>query len=109
LKIGIEKIILAIAMFKIVQIARIIIVAIIKGIVETNNVVMRAINKFFGMVLMLAVVVMVTLILFQIVAWVGGSSAESLRNYLTGAFRLEWVFDHNPLNWLFKSISSVAA
>lgn len=109
LKIGIEKIILAIAMFIIVQIARIIIVAIIKGIVETNNVVMRAINKFFGMVLMLAVGVMVTLILFQIVAWVGGSSAESLRNYLTGAFRLEWVFDHNPLNWLFKSISSVAA
>ena len=109
IKIGIEKIILAIAMFIVVQIARIIIVAIVKNVVETRNVVMRSINKFFGMVFMLAVVVMITLIVFQIVAWVGGDSAESFYNYLTGAFRLEWVFKNNPLNWLFASIANVTA
>lgn len=109
IKIGIEKIILAICMFIIVQIARIIIVAIIKNVVESNNRVMRVINKLFGMLLMLAVVVMITLIMFQIVYWVGGSSKDSLYNYLTGAFRLEWVFEHNPLNALFASITSVAA
>ena len=109
IKIGIEKIILAIAMFIIVQIARIIIVAIVKNVVETKNVVMRSINKFFGMLFMLAVVVMITLIVFQIVAWVGGNSAESFYNYLKGAFHLEWVFEHNPLNWLFANIASVTA
>ena len=109
IKIGIEKIILAIAMFIIVQIARIILVAIVKSVAETKNVVMRSINKFFGMVFMLAVVVMITLIVFQIVAWVGGESAESFCNSLKGAFRLEWVFEHNPLNWLFVSIAGAAA
>lgn len=109
IKIGIEKIILAVATFIVVQIARIIIVAIVKNVVETRNVVMRSVNKFFGMVFMLAVVVMITLIVFQIVAWVGGESAERFCNDLTGAFRLELVFKNNPLNWLFKSISNVTA
>lgn len=109
LKIGIEKIILAIALFIVVQLLRIIVVSLIKNIVEMDNVVMRTINKFFGMVFMLAIVIMLALIVFQIVAWVGGNSAETFRTKLTGAFHLEWVFDNNPLNWLFKSIGSAAA
>ncbi len=108
IKIGIEKIILAIALFLIVQILRIIIVSLIKNIVEMNNMVMRSINKFFGMVFMLAVVVMVTLIVFHIVAWVDGESSRHFREYLTGVFRLDWVYDHNPLIYIFKSIGSAS-
>ena len=104
--IGIEKIILAIATFVVVQIVRIILVWIIKGIVEINNRVMRTINKFLGMVFMLAVVTMVSLPVFHFVAWVGGSTAQSFKGYITGSvFRLDWVYEHNPLNWVFAKIA----
>lgn len=108
IKIGIEKIILAIALFVIVQILRILAVSLVKNIVEMDNMVMRSINKFFGMVVMLGVVIMLTLIVFHIVAWVDGESSLRFREYLTGAFRLDWVYDHNPLIYIFKSIGSAS-
>lgn len=102
--IGIEKIILYVALFIIAQIIRIIIVGIIKSIVEINNPVMKAINKFFGLVLMIAAVCCITLIVFQIVYAIGGETAENFRQQITGTFRLEWVFDNNPLNSLFEKL-----
>ena len=104
--IGIEKIIVAIATFIVVQLARIILVSIIKSVVEINNKVMRIINKFLGMAFMLAVVTMVALLIFHFVAWVGGETASNLENYLKGAFRLDWVFNNNPLNSIFAKISA---
>lgn len=102
--IGIEKIILYVALFIIAQIIRIIIVNIIKGIVEMNNPVMKVINKFFGLVFLIAVVCCLTLIVFQIVHAIGGETAENFRQSITGTFRLEWVFDNNPLNALFEKL-----
>ena len=104
IKIGIEKIILAIIMFIVVQIARIAIVLTIKGILEIKSKPMIVINKLLGMIFALAVSTMLMLIVFQIVAWVGGSSAENFRNSLKGAFHLHWLFEHNPLNALFAKI-----
>ena len=52
IKIGIEKIILAVGLFIIIQVIRIILVSIIKSIVEIDNVVFKVINKFFGVIFM---------------------------------------------------------
>ena len=105
--IGIEKIILYAAIFLIAQIIRIIIVNIIKGIVEIDNPLMKAINKLFGLVFMIAVVCCLALIVFQIVYAIGGETAENFRQNITGTFRLEWVFDNNPLNALFEKLGEV--
>ena len=101
LKINIEKVIIAICTFLIVQIIRILIVNIIKSIVEIDNKPMRVINKSLGMILMLGVAVMLILIVFQVVAWVGGPSAENMSNSLKA---FNWAFTYNPLNSLFKTV-----
>ena len=102
MKIGIEKILLAIEMFVVVQVIRLIIVLIIKGVVEIKSRPMRVINKLLGMLFMLGVVIIPTLIVFQIVAWAGGTPAVEFSNWLKGGFRLDWVFQHNPLRQLFE-------
>ncbi len=107
--IGIEKIILAVALFIIVQIIRVIIVGIIKSITEIDNPVMKALNKFFGLVLMLAAICAIALIVFQIVYAIGGETAENFKQAITGTFRLEWVYENNPLNDLFKQIGEALA
>lgn len=104
IKIGIEKIILAVIMFIVVQLLRMLIVSLIKGSLEIQKKPIKVINKLLGMLFMLAVAAMVGLIVFQIVAWVGGSSAVSFREGLVGGFHLHWVFDNNPLNALFAKI-----
>lgn len=104
IKIGIEKVILAIILLVVVQIIRIFVVRVIKGIVEIDNPIMKAVNKFFGLVFMLAVLFCLMLIVFQIVHAVGGQSAENFRQAISGAFHLEWLFDNNPLNALFMRI-----
>ncbi|MDE7257145.1 MAG: hypothetical protein K2N50_04235 [Clostridia bacterium] len=103
LKIGIEKIILAVGIFIIVQILRIIIVRIIKGIVEIDNPVTKVINKLFGIVFMLAVACMVCLLVFHVIQLVGGETLNNVRADINGSvFKLDWVFDHNPLLWIIK-------
>lgn len=103
LKIGIEKIILAVGIFIVVQILRIIIVRIIKGIVEIDNPVTKVINKLFGIVLMLAVSCMIFLLVFHIIQLIGGDTLNNVRASINGSvFKLDWVFDHNPLLWIIK-------
>ncbi|MDE7083934.1 MAG: hypothetical protein K2O81_01665 [Clostridia bacterium] len=103
LKIGIEKIILAVGIFIIVQILRIIIVRIIKGIVEIDNPITKVINKLFGIVFMLAVACMVCLLVFHVIQLVGGETLNNVRADINGSvFKLDWVFDHNPLLWIIK-------
>ncbi|MGN1373048.1 MAG: hypothetical protein ACI4VK_03250 [Candidatus Coproplasma sp.] len=96
--IGIETIVLAIVLFIIVQLLRILIVNIIQGIAEADNVVMKIINKGLGMIFALAFFIMIALIVFQIIYLIGGDTADNFREYLTGAFKLNYVFDNNPLH-----------
>ena len=98
MNIGIESIVLAVALFLIVQLVRVLIVNIIKGIVETNNVVIKLINKGLGLIFSLAFFIMVALIVFQIIHLIGGETAANFREYLTGALHLDYVFDNNPMN-----------
>lgn len=105
IKIGIEKIILAVAIFIVVQILRIIIVKIIKSIVEIDNPVAKTINRLFGLVLMLAVACMVWLLVFHVIQLVGGETALSVRSNIEGSvFKLDWVFDNNPLQWIIARV-----
>lgn len=103
IKIGIEKIILGIAIFIIVQILRIIIVRVIKSVVEIDNPVAKTVNRVFGIVLMLAVAIMVWLLVFHVIQLVGGQSAANVRANIDGSvFKLDWVYDHNPLKWIIE-------
>lgn len=95
--IGISSIILAIVLFAIVQLTRILIVNIIKGLSESDNTAIRVIDKILGIILSLAFFVMIALVVFQIFYLIGGNTAETFHNYLKGAFRLDWVYEHNPL------------
>lgn len=109
IKIGIEKIILAVIMFIVVQLLRILIVSLIKSGFEIDNKVIKVINKFLGFVFMLAVAFMICLTVFQIIAWVGGSSADYFRNSVLGVDPykggfMRWLYDHNPLNALFAKL-----
>lgn len=96
--IGIETIVLAIILFIIIQLVRVLIVNIIKGVAEVDNVVIKAINKFLGMIFALAFFAMLALIIFQIVYLIGGETSQNFREYLTGAFKLNFIYDNNPLH-----------
>ena len=95
--IGIETIVLAIALFIIIQLIRVLIVNIIIGVAEADNVIIKAINKFLGLVFALAFFAMLALVIFQIVYLIGGETSESFRQYLSGAFKIDYIYDNNPL------------
>jgi len=107
LNIGIERVVLAIGLFCVFQLLRILIVAIVKGFVEIDNALLSAINRIFGMLFMAGIVIIVALLIFHVADLIGGSTEESLRTYLTGAFHLEWVFDHNPLKYIYTRAAAV--
>ncbi len=102
----IDQAILAVVMFILVQIVRIIIVKILAGVFEINNAVFRVINRILGIAVIAAVVVIVGLIVFQIIAWIGGGVGQNFSNWLEGSvFKLNWIYENNPLIAIFKGIS----
>jgi hypothetical protein len=97
--IHIETIIVAIVLFVVVQLLRVLIVHIIKDFAELDNKVFKVINKTLGLILMLAIAVMFLLIVFQIFAWIGGTTSQNFADNLAGSFfRLDKLFANNPLN-----------
>ena len=89
-------------LFVIVQIIRVIIVKIIKGIVEINMLGFKIINRILGMAFMFAVALAILLVVFQIVAWVGGDTAANFAAKLDGSvFRLDALFENTPLRSVF--------
>jgi hypothetical protein len=98
IKIRIELVVVCVVMFIIVQLLRILAVALIKALAEIDNVVFKVINKVLGVVLMVAIVIMLALIVFQIISWVGGNTAADFAAKLDGSvFKLDEVFANNPL------------
>lgn len=103
LLIRIELIVYYVALFVIVMILRAIIVAIVKNVVESRNVVMKIINKTLGMAFFVCLFLLVALIAFQIIAAIGGATSESvLANLKDSFFKLDIVFQNNPLLEIFK-------
>ncbi|MDE7380455.1 MAG: hypothetical protein K2N14_05310 [Clostridia bacterium] len=105
LKIGIEKILLAIILFGIIQLARVLIVSIIKNVMEVENPVMKFFNRLLGMIFMTAISCMVALLVFHIIDLIGGGTEENFINYISGSvFKLDWVFTHNPLKYVIERV-----
>ena len=98
IKIRIDMIALSVALFALVEMARLILVAIVKGIFEADNKVMKIINKILGMALFLAAAAVITLIIFQVIGWVGGDIAANFRAKLDGSvLKVDHIYDNNPL------------
>jgi hypothetical protein len=96
--IRIDIIVLCLAMFIIVQVLRVIFVTIVKGVAEINNVVIIVLNRLLGVAFMVALVAMATLIVFQIITWVGGTTASDFAQKLDGSvLKLDEIFANNPL------------
>lgn len=96
--IRIDLVVYYIALFTIVSIIRIIIVLIIKNISEADNAVMKVLNKAFGVVLFAAALIVLTLIVFHIIALIGGNTADNFLNLLSGsAFKLDKLFENDVL------------
>lgn len=104
LKIRIDMIVFALALFIVVQILRHLVVHIIAGVMEVDNKVMRVFNKILGVVLFLAFAVVFMLVIFQIIAWVSGTDGGFYQSLQGSAFGLDKIFTDNPLNSVFESI-----
>ena len=97
IKMRIELVVYCVALFMIIQVIRIIVFMIIKDTFEIDNVVIRVINKVFGVILSLCLTFALMLIVFQIIYWVKGTDA-GLYGYLQGSlFKLDYVYLNNPL------------
>ncbi len=104
-KIHFDIIVYYVTLFIIVTIIRVIIVKIVKSIVEVDNVILRFINRMFGMVLFVCVLAVFVLITFQIISLIGGSTAEDFVLKLQGSkFKLVQIFENNPLMTIIKVI-----
>ena len=105
--IRIDLIVLGVALFAAVQIARMIIVAIIGGIMGINNPFIKFINRMLGIVLFLCVLAVITLIFFQAVKWIGGETDASVRQAISGSVvKLDFIYDNNPLLYMVESIKA---
>ena len=101
--IHLDYVALAVVLFVIVQIIRIIIVKIIRRVFEIDNAAVKVLNKVFGAVLFVLVFVATMLIVFQIVAWVGSDTAENfLKNIQGSFFKLDDLYENNPLLSIFN-------
>lgn len=101
--INIEVVLLWLILFCVVQLLRVIVVAIIKNVVEINNVVFKTINKIFGMIFMVCIATMLYLFVFQIIEWIGGNTVENVKAGLSGSFfKLDYIFENNPLKMIYE-------
>lgn len=103
LTIRIEIITFAIVLFIVVQLLRILVVNLIKNVMEIDNVVIRVVNKVFGVALFFGALIILTLIVFQVIAWIGGVDGGFYNAIEGSVFGLDSVFQSNPLNSIFQS------
>ncbi len=104
IKIRIDLIILAVALFFIVQILRKVIVSIIKDFFEIDKKPIRVINKVLGVTLFIIVNIILVLTIMQVSAWIGGTDGAVYRFLEGSKFGLDKLFINNPLNSLFETI-----
>lgn len=108
LSIRIDLIAFAVALFIVVQILRRIIVRIIAHVMEINCKPIRIINRVLGVVLLTAFVVILTLVAFQIIAWISGTDGAFYTNLEGSVFGVDKLFTDNPLNAIFENIRASA-
>lgn len=76
-----------------------------KAVLEIKILPLKIINKIGGALIMTGMVALIWLVVFQIIYWVGGDTAQNLLNSLKGSFLgLDKLFLHNPLLGLVQII-----
>ena len=94
-----------VVLFIAIQLIRMLIVRIIRGVFEIDVPVIKFINRVGGAIFMLAIVVSLLLVVGQILAWTTGVDGP-IYQYLEGSFiKLDYVFRNNPLNGIIESIN----
>ena len=93
-KLNIQVILYYVIMFIIVWLLRFIVVKIIKGISESENKVVKTVNRILGSLFFLAILLLIFFFVFFLIGWVGGQTADNFREYLAGgALRLDRLFE----------------
>lgn len=99
----VNKAVIAVLLFIVVQILRILIVNLLKSVLEAPNLACKIINKTFGVILFLCAFAFLALFLAHVVSWVGGSTVDSITEYLSGsALKLDRLFLNNPLTYIIS-------
>ena len=105
LKIQIDIIVYYVALFIAVTIIRIITVKIIQSIVEIENLGLIIINKAFGIVLFVGVLLFLVLLVFWVISLIGGGTAESFTQTLARSkIGLDKLYANNPFLTIIKVI-----
>ncbi len=103
LTIRIDMIIVAVALFIIVQLLRKLLVFILKKLFEAKNPVSSAANKVFGVILSEAILFVILLVAFQIVFWITKEGA--FYEFLSGSFfGLDKLYVSNPISSIIPTI-----
>ena len=98
IKIHIEVIVFYIVLLIVVQLARWLLTKLVRALLEIHNIVFTIINRVLGIILFLAVFMLIVLFVFQIIAWIGGSTALNFVLKLDGSkFGIDKLFLNNPL------------
>lgn len=107
--IHLEIIIYYVVLFILFTLIRIIIVRILKGVAETDVLVMRIINKLLGAVLMVAFGFLLMGLVFQIIAFIGGDTATNFSNTLATSANaiVRPLYDLNPMRSLMAFITNM--
>ena len=104
LTIRIETIVYYVALFIAVTIIRILLVKIIKGFVEIDNMFIIVLNKIFGVVFFIAVLFLLMLFVFWIIALIKGPNATDFTAIAESKLKLGWLYEHNPFMTIIKVI-----
>ena len=102
--IRLDLIVFAVSLFIFVQLLRRWAVGLIKSFFEIDTKPMRIINKVLGAALGLVALVIFTLVIFQVIAWIGGTEGEFYQSLSGSVFKLDEIFKNNPVNSIFKTI-----
>lgn len=106
--IHLEIIIYYIALFLIVTLLRIIIVRLLKNLVESDILIMRIFNKIGGALLFTALAFLVMFLVFQIIQWIGGGTAQQFERQLQmNGCILNWLYLHNPMAGLVEMVKGI--
>lgn len=112
LSINLDTILVYAVLYLLVWLAKLIIVAILKAILEIDNGFFRVLNKLLGLVLFVAFAALIVLIVFAVADLVGGTFTDFFvgeNGCLNGSlFKLDRVYQNNPLNSIIASFTSVA-
>lgn len=96
--IRIEYIAVGVAVFSLIQLARIIAVTLIERVMEVDHPVIKIVNKLLGTALAVVAMVSLALVTLQVVFLATGAEGSQTFLFLQGSFfRLDYVYLHNPL------------